>query len=80
MFPNDFPHSLGQFIMLLPLSLHDENCVVLCVGVHDVDFDRLSLHEPIDSMHRLNEVIELICRADEDGFMAVTLEVAAASE
>ena len=75
--PDDVCHVLDHLIMLLPLLQKHlfDLCLRLCVD--DVDDHRLGLQKSVDAMDGLYEIVELIVDAQEDGAVAMALEVAA---
>ena len=66
--------------MLLPLLFHDHYSAVLSVREDDVDRHSFALHEPVDSMHSLNKVVELVSRPDENSPVAMSLEIASTAK
>ena len=76
-FLDDLPHPLLHGVVLLPLFQQHPVDGVLRLRVDDVDDHRLRLQEAVYPVDGLNEIIELVVDADEDGPVAVPLEVAA---
>ena len=76
-FFDDFLHLLAQFIVLSPLALQRQQHLRLRVHVQDVDDDRGLLQETVDAVNGLNEVVELVVDAHENGAVAMALEIAA---
>jgi hypothetical protein len=74
---DNLTHTQRKFVMSFPFVPHDHNGVILRVSVDNVQFNAVLLQEAVDSVDCLNEVIEFVCRANKDSFVAVTLKVAA---
>ena len=66
--------------MSLPFLPHNQHRVELRRSVNNVNLNCLRLHEPLDAVNRLYEVVKLIRRPDEYGPIAMPLKVATTSK
>ena len=74
--PDDFAHILLQTVVVLPFLLQNVPDLFLRLRVDHVNDHRLLLQEPVDAVDRLDKVVEFIVNAQENGPVAVPLEVA----
>ena len=66
--------------MPTPLLFHDHFRVKLRVSIHDMNFNRSLLHEPVNAVNRLNEVVEFVGRPDENRLVTMSLKIATAAQ
>ena len=66
--------------MSLPFLTHDNYSIELGIREDDMHLHGLGLHESLDSVNRLDEVVELVCWPDKDCSIAMPLEVAPAAK
>jgi hypothetical protein len=66
--------------MSLPFFSHDNHGIELGIRKDDMNLDGLSLHESLNPVNRLNEVVKLIRWPDKDRSIAMPLKVASAAK
>ena len=72
---NDPAHLGDEIIVLIPFPFQGFEYRLFTLGGYDIDDDALALPEAIDTMNRLNKIIELVADAREYCAMAIALKI-----